>query len=163
MSFRGHGSCIVDPTNYNKMMNFWKHFWAILTLFGLFRHFRSSEGHTMYETLMETCTFWTKWGVFQVPTTNGSWDIWFGCFWAYFWANLTLFGLFRHFRSSEGHTMYQTLIETCTFWGLAVKTRGQLSSYGQWFVRYWNWAFSHIFATFSPKLGLPVGQKPFSS
>ena len=68
-------------------------YWAILTISGLFRHFRMSEGHTMYETLIETCTFWTKWGVSQVPATNGSRDIGFGPFW-HFWTNLAQF---RHF------------------------------------------------------------------
>ena len=52
-------------------------FWPYL---GIFEHFRLSERYEIYERLIETWSFWLKWGVYQVSTTNGSRDRDFGPF-----------------------------------------------------------------------------------
>jgi hypothetical protein len=80
--------------------------WGILAYFGalwpiyaFFGNFRSSERYIMYETLLETWHFWTKWGVKQVSTMSGSQHRVFGVFWRI----LGHFDLFMRFLGTSGH------------------------------------------------------------
>ena len=113
-------------------------FWSVLTPFGLsdafwsllalFAHFWAVpviwEVWNEYETVIETWYFWWKWGVYQVSTTKGSWDIDFGSM-GPFWPLMTSFGpfrpllvLFEHFRSSENYeiNMKQSLEHGISDW-----------------------------------------------
>ena len=80
--------------------------WALLIPFGpfwpylgIFEHFRLSDRYATYETLTETWSFWLKWGVYQVSTTNGSRDIdsWL------FWPLLVPSDPIRGFLSTSGY------------------------------------------------------------
>ena len=63
---------------------FWRIFDPFWCVLAFFMHFRSSERYIMYETLIEKWVLRSDWGIYQVSTINGSRDIGFGPFWAFF-------------------------------------------------------------------------------
>ena len=80
-------------------------------------HFRWSNKYMIYETLIGTYILRSFWGVNQLVTTNGSWDMKFG--------KIYPFGPFfakkYHFRWSNKYMIYETLIGTYilrSFWGV---------------------------------------------
>ena len=52
-------------------------FWPFFAFFPQKRHFRLSEGYSLWQTLIEKCLFRLKWGVIQLRTTYGSRDMTF--------------------------------------------------------------------------------------
>ena len=72
----------------------------------IFSHFCSSNGHTLYQTLIGNWILWFYWALIEVHQTSGSRDMKISHF-SYFFAKCVTFS---HFYWSNGYTLYETLV-----------------------------------------------------
>ena len=106
----------VIMTNGSREIYFWP-FWSLFMPFwplvvpydpiwAFLEQVRLSEMYEIYEKLIEIWSFWLKWGVYQVSTTNGLREIDFWPFWSFFmpfWPHVVPFDPIGAFLSTSGY------------------------------------------------------------